>query len=54
MVSGVKVSYRQTQTERVHIHIMANEQTNTNEAIVQVVAEATRAAVWAMAVARAE
>ena len=33
---------------------MASEQRNTNEAIVQVVAEATRAAIQTMAMARAE
>ena len=33
---------------------MASEQTNTNEAVVQAVAEATRAAIQAMAVAGAE
>ena len=54
MLSGVKVSYRQTQAERVHIHIIASEQTNANEAIVQAVADATRAAIQAMAMTRAE
>ena len=33
---------------------MVSEQTNTNEAILQAVAEATRVAIQAMAVARAE
>ena len=32
----------------MHIHIIASEQTNTNEAIMQAVAEATRAAIQAM------
>ena len=38
----------------MYIYIIANEQTNANEAIVQVVTEATRAAIQAMAVGRAE
>ena len=54
MVSGVKVYYRQTSAERVHMHIMASEQTNTYEAIVQAVTEATRAAIHAIPVAGAE
>ena len=54
MVSVVKVSHRQTQAEIMHIHIMASEQTNANEAIVQAVAEATRAAIQAMVVTGAE
>ena len=54
MVSGVKGLYRQTYEEGVHIHIMAGEQTNTNEAILQAGAEATRAAIQSMAVTGAE
>ena len=54
MVLGVKVSYRQTKADIVHVHIMASEQTNTNEAIAQAVAKATKATIQTMAVAGAE
>ena len=38
----------------MHFHIMASEETNANEAIVQDVAEATRVAIQTMAAARAD
>ena len=50
-MSGVKVTHRQTWAEIIHIHIMVSEQTN---AIVREAAEATRAAIQAMAAAGAE
>ena len=54
MVLVVKVSYRQREAERIHVHILVSEETNTNETIAQAVAEATGAAIQVMSVVRAE